>query len=65
LNIDDDTTLADPLYDNIDMESERGKLVIKLLQLLGGGNSLHKTESSKPTRDGGYTILVTYKLKKT
>ena len=65
LNINDDTTLADPLYDNIDMESERGKLVIKLLQLLGGGNSLHKTESSKPTRDGGYTILVTYKLKKT
>jgi len=65
LNVDDDTTYADPFYDNIDMESERGKLLVKLLQLLGGGNSLHKTESSKPTREGGYTIMVTYELEKT
>ncbi|MDG2193552.1 MAG: hypothetical protein P8K77_01600 [Polaribacter sp.] len=64
LNIDDDTTYADPFYDNIDIESERGQLLVKLLQLLGGGNSLHKVESSKPIREGGYDIWVTYKLRK-
>jgi len=64
LNIDDETTYADPFYDKFDMESESGKILVKLLTLLGGGNSLHKTESSKPIREGGYNIWVTYELKK-
>ena len=64
LNIDDDTVYSDPFYDNIDMESESGKLTLEILQLLACGNSLHKTESLKPTREWGYTILVTYELEK-
>lgn len=63
LNIDDETTYADPFFDNINMESDHGKFVVEMLQLLSDGNSLHETESLKPTREGAYTILVTYELK--
>jgi len=63
LNIDDDTTYADPIYDRIDIESERGKMLIRLLQLLGNINYLKETESKNPIRQGGYNIWVTYKLK--
>jgi hypothetical protein len=64
LNIDDDTLYADPFYDNIDMDSENGKLTLKILELLRGRNSIYKTESLKPKREWNYTILVTYELKK-
>jgi len=63
LNIDDDTTYADPIYDKIDIESERGKLLIKLLTMLGNSNYLKETESTNPIRQGGYSIWVTYELK--
>lgn len=63
LNIDDDTTYADPIYDRIDIESERGKMLIRLLQLLGNRNYLKETETKNPIRQGGYNIWVTYKLK--
>jgi len=63
LNIDDDTTYADPIYDRIDIESERGKMLIRLLQLLGNRNYLKETESKNSIRQGGYNIWVTYKLK--
>lgn len=64
LNIDDDTTYSNSIYDDIDFESERGKLMLRLLELLGGRNSLYATESSSPSRNGGYNLWVTYELKK-
>lgn len=64
LNIDDDTTYSSSIYDDIDFESERGELLLRLLELLGGRNTLYETESSNPTRNGGYNLWVTYNLKK-
>ena len=59
LNVDDETTFADPFWDKIDLESEHGKIVVKLLTLLS-----HPTANSKePTRERGYNIWVTYELK--
>lgn len=64
LNVDDDTTYSNSIYDDIDFDSERGELLLRLLELLGGRNSLYETESSNPTRNGGYNLWVTYNLKK-
>lgn len=64
LNIDDDTTYSNSIYDDIDFESERGQLMLRLLELLGGRNSLYETESSNPSRNGGYNLWVTYELAK-
>ena len=64
LNIDDDTTYSNSIYDDIDFESERGQLILKLFELLGGRNSSYETESSSPTRNGGYNLWVTYELQK-
>ena len=64
LNIDDDTTYSNSIYDDIDFESERGELLLRLFELLGGRNSLYETENSNPTRNGGYNLWVTYNLKK-
>ena len=63
LNIDDDTTESDSIYDIIDKESERGRLVIELLQLLSCRNSLFQNESDNPVRTGGYNLWVTFELK--
>ncbi|WP_104735972.1 hypothetical protein [Hanstruepera ponticola] len=64
LNIDDDTTYASSIYDAVDFDSERVEVVLRLLELLGSGNSQYETESSKPIRSGGYNLWVTYNLKK-
>lgn len=64
LNIDDDTTYSNSIYDDIDFESDRGELLLRLFELLGGRNSLYETENSNPTRNGGYNLWVTYNLKK-
>lgn len=64
LNIDDDTTYSNSIYDDIDFESERGELLLRLFELLGGRNSLYETENSNPTRNGGYNLWITYNLKK-
>lgn len=64
LNIDDETTYASSIYDDIDFDSERGESLLWLLELLGGRNTLYETESSNPTRNGGYNLWVTYNLKK-
>ena len=64
LNIDDETTYADPIYDDIDVDSEHGQMVLRLIQLLSRGNSKFDTESSKAFREGGYNIWVTYELRK-
>jgi hypothetical protein len=64
LNIDDDTTYSSSIYDDIDFDSERGELLLTLLELLGGRNTLYETESSNSTRNGGYNLWVTYNLKK-
>jgi hypothetical protein len=64
LNIDDETTYANSIYDDIDLDSERGELFLELLKLLGGRNTLYETESSSPSRTGGYNLWVTYALKK-
>ncbi len=64
LNIDDDTTYSSSIYDDIDFDSERGELLLRLLELLGGRNTLYETESSNSTRNGGYNLWVTYNLKK-
>ncbi|GAA0717835.1 hypothetical protein GCM10009430_15230 [Aquimarina litoralis] len=61
LNIDDETTYAHPVYDDFDFDSETGVLMLRLLELLGG-NSLFKTESLDPIRNGGYSLWVTYRL---
>lgn len=63
LNIDDETTYAHPVFDNIDMDSERGKLMIRLLGILSSNRKLYETESSEPVRAGGYSIWVTYQIK--
>ena len=64
LNIDDDTTYSSSIYDDIDFDSERGELLLRLLELLGGRNMLYETESSNSTRNGGYNLWVTYNLNK-
>ena len=64
LNIDDDTTYSSSIYDDIDFDSERGELLLRLLELLGGRNTLYETDSSNSTRNGGYNLWVTYNLKK-
>ncbi len=64
LNIDDDTTYASSTYDDIDFDSKKGELLLRLLELLGGKNRLYATESLNPTRNGGYNLWVTYNLKK-
>jgi len=64
LNIDDETTYANPIFEDVDIDSQSGQLFIKLVELLGGRNMLYETESSQPTRDGGYNLWVTYNLKK-
>lgn len=62
LNIDDETTYASSIYDGIDLESKKGKLLIKLLNILDNNNNLYEKESSKPYRTGGYNIWVTYHI---
>lgn len=64
LNIDDDTRYSNSIYDDIDFESVRGELILSVLELLGGRNSLYATESSSQSRNGGYNLWVTYELKK-
>ena len=64
LNIDDDTTYSSSIYDDIDFDSEKGELLLRLLELLGGRNTLYETESSNSSRNGGYNLWVTYNLKK-
>lgn len=64
LNIDDDTTYSNSIYDDIDFYSEKGELLLRLFKLLEDCNSLYETKSSKPTRKGGYNLWVTYNLKK-
>ncbi len=64
LSIDDDTTYSSSIYDDIDFDSERGEILLRILELLGGRNTLYETESSNSTRNGGYNLWVTYNLKK-
>ena len=62
LNIDDETTYASSIYDGIDLESKKGKLLIKLFNILDNNNNLYEKESPKPYRKGGYNIWVTYHI---
>lgn len=62
LNIDDDTTYANSFYDNIDLDSERGQLVLKLLEVLSNRNEVYSRESKEEYRNGAYTLWVTYEL---
>ncbi len=64
LNIDDDTTESSYIYDLIDKDTEHGKSLIRLMQLLGGGNNSFQTESSLPVKTSGYNLWVTFELKK-
>ena len=62
LNIDDDTTYANSFYDNIDLDSERGQLVLKLLEVLSRRNEVYSQDSKEEFRNGAYTLWVTYEL---
>lgn len=42
LNIADETTYASPIYDNIDLDSKRGRLTIKIINLLSDNSSLYE-----------------------
>ncbi|WP_115461731.1 hypothetical protein [Winogradskyella aurantiaca] len=62
LNIDDDTTYANSFYDNIDLDSERGQLILKLLEVLSRRNEVYSKDSKEEFRNGAYTLWVTYEL---
>jgi len=61
LNIDDETTFSDPIFDFIDKDSERGKMVINIIQLLSSTDP-NETQSNSPERYGGYNLWVTYEI---
>ena len=62
LNIDDETTYSNPIYDGMDMDNERTKMVMRILTILGGTET--SSYSSEPIRDNEYSIWVTYQLVK-
>ena len=61
LSIDDETTYADPIFDFIDRDSERGRIVIELIQILGSRNP-NETKSKQSVRYGGYNLWVTFEI---
>ena len=63
LNIDDDTNLANEIFDRIDKNSEEGKVVLELINLLSNSPLLFKTESKKPVRESSYHLWVTFEIK--
>ena len=65
LNIDDETTYANPIYDTIDFDSSKGQRMLKFLELLSNRDVTYDTKSNSPSKSGGYNIWVTYRLTKT
>ncbi|MFK8164235.1 MAG: hypothetical protein AB8H12_17450 [Lewinella sp.] len=63
LNIDDETTYADPLFDAFDFDSEQGETIKTVMELLTRLDSQFKVYDSSPGRTKGYNLWVTYELR--
>lgn len=62
LNIDDETKYADPFFDFVDPDSQRGRNLIKLITILGRIDPPEITKSRELTRYGGYNLWVTFEI---
>lgn len=62
LNIDDETTYADPLFDFIDFDSKEGESMKRVMDILTRIDSQFKVYDSSPGRTKGYNLWVTYEL---
>tara|TARA_R110001632_G_scaffold36869_5_gene93138 strand:+ start:9364 stop:9993 length:630 start_codon:yes stop_codon:yes gene_type:complete len=64
LNINDETSKSSGLYDNLDLETEKGQLMARFYDLLSKNPRTASIESSKKTRNGGYNLWITFEIKK-
>ncbi|MFT7121236.1 MAG: hypothetical protein ACJAZ9_001414 [Neolewinella sp.] len=63
VNIDDETTYADPLFDAFDLDGEEGDILKRVLGILAEFEPPHEVYVSTPGKTKGYNLWVTYELR--